>query len=112
MFEVSKQDKKICRMLIERGLQLEYVRSLVNVEDIVRQWRSGKLSNRDAYMNMFNAVKRNDKHIARRYDGLGGSRYPYVVAALLADGLITEADLAEMQPRTREAIMIMATGYQ
>lgn len=110
MFELSKKDKKICRMLIDKGLQLDYGNSLADAEKVLLRWRSGEIDNRDAYMALFSKVQENDKHIAWRYNNLGGSRYPFAVAELLADGLIEKSDLMEMEPETRNGIVRLVEG--
>lgn len=104
--ELSKKDKKTARELIEKGLQAEYSLGLSQVDKIIQQWKNKELNNRDAYMQLYSHVKKYDKHIALRYNGLGGSRYLMTVAVLLYDGIISESDLGNFSEETKQKIKI------
>ena len=93
--DLSKRDKKIARKLIDLGLQREFVNSLVRAGEILKQWNPNVEDNKPAYYALFLHITDFDKHITRRYDGLGGSRYYITVAGLLADGIITPEEIGE-----------------
>jgi len=56
----------------------------------------------------YKTVKDHDKHIARRYDGMRGSSYIYIIAAQLADKIISKDDLKEFKEETQNAIIFLS----
>ena len=106
--ELSKKDKRIARELIEKGLPKEFQQGLQKFDDILQKWKNGQQDNRDAYDVLYKTVRDFDKHIARRYDNMKGSTYLLILATQLADKLISEGDLAEMNPDARNAIISRA----
>lgn len=79
---------------MDKGLLIEFEQGLKEFDSILQAWKSGNTDTKEAYYKIFNAIAKFDKHIARRYDGIGGSRYFETVIAQLVDGLydISEAD--------------------
>jgi hypothetical protein len=104
MITLSKKEKKVAREIIEKGLQIEYAKALSDADTVLQNWKDKGADNRDSYHSLFRTVKDNDKHIARRYDGMTGSSYVYIIAAQLADGIITVDDLKEFREETQEGI--------
>ena len=104
-YEFSKPEKKIVRQVIETGLQRDFESSILDIDQIIQQWKSKKLSNQEAYHEIFGTVKKNDKYIARMYNDLRGSTYMMVLQGLLANKTITEADLSGFSETTRNAIL-------
>jgi adenylate kinase family enzyme len=108
-YDLTKAEKKIDRMVMDKGPDVHYRRSLEMVDEIISRWKSGGYEdNRKAYMEMFKTVDKNDDRIADVYNNKGGSRYVEIMAMQLADGVITEEDLSEFSERTREVIMFLA----
>jgi len=105
LYEFSKPEKKIVRQVIETGLQRDFESCILDIDQIIQQWKSKKLDNRETYHKIFGKVKTNDKYIARMYDDLRGSTYMKVLQGLLANKTITEADLGEFSESTRNAIL-------
>jgi hypothetical protein len=95
MTDLSKREKKIARDAIEKGVLAEFEVALKESETIINQWRSGKLDNKQAYHKLFKAMAERNKHIARRYDNMRGSRYLLTVANILHDGHITQEDIKD-----------------
>jgi hypothetical protein len=104
-YEFSKPEKKIVRQVIETGLQRDFESIILDIDKIIQQWKSKKLSNQEAYHEIFGAVKKNDNYIARMYNDLRGSTYMMVLQGLLANKTITEADLSGFSETTRNAIL-------
>jgi hypothetical protein len=104
-YEFSKPEKKIVRQVIETGLQRDFESCILDIDQIIQQWKSKKMENRAAYHEIFGKVKANDKYIARMYDDLRGSTYMRVLQGLLANKTITEADLSGFSETTRKAIL-------
>jgi hypothetical protein len=104
-YEFTKPEKKIVRQVIETGLQRDLESSILDIDQIIQQWKSKKLDNREAYHEIFGKVKTNDKYIARMYDDLRGSTYMRVLQGLLANKTISETDLGGFSEMTRNAIL-------
>ena len=104
-YEFSKPEKKIVRQVIETGLQRDFESSILDIDQIIQQWKSKKLSNQEAYHEIFGKVRKNDKYIGRMYNDLSGSRYMMVLQGLLANNAISEADLDGFSEMTRKAIL-------
>lgn len=103
--ELSKREKKIARVCIDKGLDAEFREGLENFEAIIADWRNGKFeSNKDAYHKLNKAVHTKDKAIARRYDGLSGSRWLVTVAGILYDGYISEEDIKDFSEEAKGVI--------
>ncbi|MBK8983480.1 MAG: hypothetical protein IPM38_14475 [Ignavibacteria bacterium] len=101
MSTLSKREKRIAREIIEKGLQVEYAKALNDAYTVLQNWKNKETDNRDAYHLLFKTVRDNDKHIARRYDGMRGSDYIDIIAAQLIDGIISEDDLKEFREETQ-----------
>jgi hypothetical protein len=111
-YEFSKPEKKIVRQVIETGLQRDFEACILDIDQIIQQWKSKKLDNREAYHKIFGKVKSNDKYIARMYDDLRGSKYMMILQWLLANKTISEADLGGFSETTRNTIIeIRQTFY-
>ena len=91
--ELTKPEKKIARQIIEKGLQKEYVDGILKLDNIISRWKVNQLNNRDAWMELYESLTKQDKHISGRYDYLSGSKYLHVIAAQLADRIIDQDDL-------------------
>ncbi len=100
--ELPKKDKKVAREIIEKGLQKEFSKGLYDFDSILHNWKNGSKDNRTTYQSIYKAVKEFDKHIARRYDGITGSGYFYVIAEQLIDGIISETDLKDFTAETQQ----------
>ncbi|OPZ99920.1 MAG: hypothetical protein BWY70_00851 [Bacteroidetes bacterium ADurb.Bin408] len=107
--ELSKKDKKTAREIINKGLQIEYCTGLLEFDGILQHWKSNSLSDRDAYMQLYDSVIKFDKHITRRYNDLRGSNYLMIVASLLIDSIITEADLENFSDDAKQAVLRWAS---
>jgi len=106
--ELSKQEKKVAREIIETGLQKEFAKGLFDADTILHQWENKSTDNRDAYHLLFKKITDFDKHIARRYDGMTGSKYLFVIAAQFQDGIISESDLEKCSERVKQAVKLIA----
>jgi hypothetical protein len=104
-YEFTKPEKKIVRQVIETGLQRDLESCILDIDQIIQQWKSKKLDNQEAYHEIFRNVKANDKYIARMYNDLRGSTYMMVLQGLLANKIISESDLAGFSETTRNAIL-------
>lgn len=104
-YELSKREKNIARACIDKGLDAEFREGLEKIEAIIADWRNGKFAgNKEAYHKMYNALDKKNRTIAKRYDGLGGSRWLITVAAILHDGYIAEEDIKDFSEETKDII--------
>lgn len=108
MITLSKREKKVARDIIEKGLQIEYAKCLYDADTVLQNWKDKGTDNSESYHLLYKTVKNNDKHIARRYDGMTGSSYIYIIAAQLADGIISIDDLKEFREETQNSIIILS----
>ncbi|MFZ4708063.1 MAG: hypothetical protein ACOYMF_18820 [Bacteroidales bacterium] len=106
--ELSKQDKKTAREIIEAGLQKEFAKGLFDADTILTKWKNKSTDNSDAYHSLYRHITGFDKHIVRRYDNMKGSTYLFIIAAQLRDELISEDDLTEFSEEARQAIKRIA----
>jgi len=109
--ELSKKDKKIAREIIEKGLQTEYAKGLNSFDGILQHWKNKTIENREAYQKLYDQVRKYDKHIARRYDGMTGSKYLLVIAGQLADGIIKDDDLENFPDEVKQTVKLWASGF-
>ena len=103
--ELSKGEKKLARQCIDKGVQAEFKAALERVKKIVDEWDNAAPDHRETYYKLFKAVNEQDKRIARRYDGMRGSRYLLTVADIYADGQITEEDIAGFSEETKAVLL-------
>lgn len=103
--QLSKHDKKVAKAIIEKGLQIEFAKGLFFADSVLDDWKNNVRNNRESYHLLFKAVSEFDKHIAKRYDGMTGSKYIFVIAAQLIDGIIDEADLQGLSEDAQQTII-------
>ena len=106
--ELSKKDKKAAREVIEKGLQKEFARGLNDADTILQGWKNNQTDNRATYHRLYEMIVKFDKHIARRYNGMTGSRYLFIVAAQLADEVISLHELKDFSGEAQKAILLLS----
>ncbi len=107
-YELSKSEKKIARRIMDKGIDNHYHRALSDVKTIIQNWEAGKIpSNHDAYMKLYQKVKKNDTNIGKIYNDKGGSRWVEVISLQLADGVITVEDLSEFDEKLQNTILVL-----
>lgn len=62
----------------------------------------------DAYMKIYDAISKHDKQIERRYDNMSGSKYLFIIASLLANGIIFIDELNELTEDIRDKIIFIS----
>ena len=107
-YELSKPQKKIARTLIESGLMKEYYKGIMMIDEIIREWKNNKLDNREAYLKIYEKLDKFDDHISNRYDNLSSSKYMFVLAHQLSEGLISVDDLDKLDEKFRAAVVFLA----
>jgi hypothetical protein len=94
--ELSKKDRKVARQIIEDGLQNEFGKGLDKIDKVLKKWKEEKQDNRESYHLLFETISDFDKHIAKRYDNMTGSKYLFIIASQLHDDIINEGSLSEL----------------
>ncbi len=102
--ELSKKDKKAARKIIEIGLQREFEKGLSSFDTILKDWKEKKQDNRESYHLLYKTITDFNRHIARRYDNMTGSKYFSIVAAQRYNGIITQEELKELSEETIQKI--------
>jgi hypothetical protein len=106
--ELSKKDKKTVREIIELGLQREYSNALNDADKILSAWKNRSKDNSETYHSLYKHIRDFDKLLARRYDNITGSKYLFIIAAQLYDGVISENDLTDLSDEAQQAVNIIA----
>jgi hypothetical protein len=105
-YQLSKSQKKIARIVMDKGLDTHYYNALKDAESILSKWHGGAFKNNaEAYMNLFKSIEDNDNNIERIYDDKGGSRWVEVMAMQLANGVIGTDDLKDFDQEVKDAIL-------
>jgi hypothetical protein len=110
-YQLSKSQKKIARIVMDKGLDNHYNRALKDAESILLKWRGGGFNNTEAYMNLYKSIRNNDKNIANIYNDKGGSKWVEILAMQLADRVITVSDLRDFESDVSEAIVTLSELY-
>ena len=104
MIELTKAQKKAARILIDRGLQRECERFLLDVKRLV-DTPLQEDSPHKRYLELYKKIDRFDHQIGETYDGLGGSRYFITVAGLYYRDVLTEEEIGLMGDELKAKIM-------
>jgi hypothetical protein len=104
-YDLPKSQKKIARILMDKGLMREFENGINQVDSTILRWKNGELDNREAYHEIYKQITLFDKHIGKRYDHIGGSRYVEVLLGQLVDGIITIEELDDFDEKVRNDII-------
>jgi hypothetical protein len=104
MIELSKADKRAALEIIEKGLQVEFAQGLNKSFQILEDWKAKKKCNKDAYQELYGHIRDYDKHIARRYDNMTGSKYLFIIAGQIIDEAVDESEIQKLSPDAREFV--------
>lgn len=97
-------------MLISKALEKECGTFLKDAEKLLQQEKTE--SEHERYLRLYKLIDDFDEYIASRYDRLGGSRYPVVVASLFCDGVLQEEDIEQFSNETQEWLMKIRTHFR
>lgn len=104
-YDLSKREKKVARVCIDKGLDTAYKEGLEKSEAVISSWRQGQFpTNRAAYHKLYKVLTDIDEAIGKRYDGLTGSRWLITVAQLFAEKKITEDDIKDFSDESKGLI--------
>ena len=106
--ELTKSQKKIARELISTGLRRECKTFLKKIETFMHNSRYQTDNPHEVYLKLYKKVESFDKHIALRYNGLGGSRYYMTVLTLFYDKILTLEDIPDEELRNQLIMSVKA----
>ena len=81
------------------------------IKKLIHRWEEDPSEPQKSYLALFQALKRRDKALGRKFDGLSGSRYFTCVLNCYVDGLLQEEDLDQFPDRLKEKISIFLKGF-
>ncbi|MEP7106607.1 MAG: hypothetical protein ABI760_01470 [Ferruginibacter sp.] len=104
MHQLTKHEKKIARVLIDKGADIEFKSALEQVDKVVSAWKQGRLNANTAYQQLYKKIEECEKQIGKRYNGITGGDYLLTVAGIYIDGQITEEDIKDFSEETRAVL--------
>src|ERR1700722_16728983 len=105
IYDLPKSQKKHARAAIDKGIDKELETGMKEFEAILEKWKAKKTTNREAYHELYMAVKEFDKFLGRHYDRITGGHYFEIVTFLLARKAITEEDIAPFNEEIKSEII-------
>lgn len=112
MIELTKSQKKTARQLIDLALQRECEAFLNSTRNFLREAESKGKDAHANYLSLFKKVDGFDKHIARHYDGMSGSRYLLTVLDRYCAGTLTDNDIALLGEDMKKYLTDMKKGLK
>jgi len=103
--EFSKREKQIARDLMDRGIQEDIKKGLMEFDDILQQWKNEAGHNGDCFYTLHDAVRNFKKEIAWKYDYRPGSRYMSIIIYQLSHELYQPSELDGFRPEIKEYIL-------
>lgn len=110
MVELTKGQKKVARMLINKALLRECENFLLQTKRMLNNPKEGKNSHEN-YLQLFDRVHKFDKHIARTYDGMTGSRYFITVYNLYWDDVLTDEDISLFDEELKDRLIVLKERF-
>ena len=126
IMELSKADKRLCRELIDTGLERECKRFVEQIQKIAckpipaeqlnepYREENGQSIERvwhKRFIQLFRATDKFNHHVALRYDHATGSHYLDCVAVLYLDKWLTDDEIARFSDEPQAYIKSFAAFY-
>lgn len=124
--ELSKFDKRLCRELINTGLERECRHFVEQIQEIAtepvppeqakepyseingmsceRVWHK-------RYIKLFTATDKFNSHVAHRYDNVTASRYLECIVGLYIDNWLTDEEIARLSEEPRNYVKKLVSLY-
>ncbi len=103
--ELTKSQKKKVRALIELGLKRDYIDGIRRVKELINSFADIESNPKEYYLKLYNTIYEKDKDIARRYDDIRGSQYFWRLLMLLREGVLSIADIQELDDELQHEIL-------
>lgn len=92
--DLPKSQKKIARILIDKALRRECDSFLEKVKAFMRSVPENGKDSHENYLELYKKVDKFDRHLAWRYEKLGGSKYFITVVGLYCDNILSDEDIS------------------
>ncbi|PJJ08256.1 hypothetical protein CLU83_1510 [Flavobacterium sp. 1] len=102
--ELSKSDKKIAKILMDKGILKEKEICNASILEILTDWKNDKKETRETYGKVYETVKKNDKYIASNYDAISGADYFITILNMYRKDLITESEINSFSETVKERL--------
>jgi hypothetical protein len=102
--ELTKSDKKIARILMDKGIQKELEICNASILAILTDWKNKEKEGRETYGQVYETVLKNNKYIASNYDGITGAHYFDTVLNMYSKGLVTVEDINRFSETVRQRL--------
>ena len=127
MIELSKNDKRLCREYIQKGLEAEcqdFIKRLqktasaaipiteLNAPYQEENGRSVEGPWHKRYIKLYKMMDRFDNHVADRYDHATGGHYLDIVEELYFDGWLSDKDIEKFDEEVRNEIDQLKQFYK
>ena len=112
MIELSKNQKKIARELIQLGLQRECKSFTTQIEKFTNSQEWKTRDPHELYIKLYKEVTSFDKHIAQQYNNLTGSRYFDTVFNLFWQDVLTTDDIARFDVEIQNKLLGIKNLFQ
>lgn len=109
--ELPKGQKKTARLLINEALQRECSKHLQKVTQLLQDANNEGATPHETYLKLFGEVYDFDKHIARRYDNMSGSRYFPTVLDLFRSNILTLEDISQFSEEVQQEMVRLKRLY-
>lgn len=110
--EITKQDKKVLKTLIDIALQRDFERIMTEADLVLADWKSQTKDARQSYYDLFEKIRISDKYISRTYDNLSGSHYFDTVISLFVNERLTIDDLSVCRPELKSYLLTVIDLYK
>jgi hypothetical protein len=104
--ELSKKERKIARELIDKGLQEDIKRGLLEFDAILQKWKDEAGHSGDCFYTLYESIRDYRKWIASKYDHMPGSRYMETLIYQLYNDLYPSSELDEFRSEIKDYILL------
>ena len=124
--ELSKFDKRLCRELINTGLERECRHFVEQIQEIAAEPIPPEQANEPyseingmscergwhkRYIKLFTATDKFNSHVAHRYDNVTASRYLECIVGLYIDNWLTDEEIARLSEEPRNYVKKLVSLY-
>ena len=124
--ELSKADKRLCRELINTGLERECRHFVEQIQEIATEPVPPEQANEPyseingmscervwhkRYFKLFTATDKFNSHVAHRYDYVTASRYLECIVGLYIDNWLTDEEIARLSEEPRNYVKKLVSLY-
>jgi hypothetical protein len=101
MLELTKQQKKQIRILINLGIRRDYIDGIKKMKAITDTYDENTSDPRDVYMKLYSTLTKKDEEIATRYNDLTGSKYLMCLMHLVEKGVISFEEIDHLDEQLK-----------